>query len=396
LGSLPTSLERDRLELNLQNALGTATRALTGHASDESLRVYSRARALLNPGVAVKDQISVLYGLWSVNIVRCEHSSGRDVALQSLTLAARDTDPEALAFANRMMGLTLWAAGESAEAVPLLERVVALYAPGQSNVTDLRYSQDHAVWALTTLGLALWHLGYPDQALAASTRALSWARQIGHAMTTGFAFSFGAVLNGLLAVNPTRDDALSKEALNFCVEHDLKAYIPWARFYRGLALARNELPIEGLGLMREGMAAAEQIRMKMAWSIHLGHLGFAYASIGDFEAALSILGDAIGAVDATGERVFEAELYRLKAALLFRLKRVEEAEQILIEALAIANRQKARMWELRAATMLARIWRIQGNIDNARELLRPVYGWFTEGFDTADLKEAKALLDEMD
>jgi predicted ATPase len=147
--------------------------------------------------------------------------------------------------------------------------------------------------------------------------------------------------------------------------------------------------------MREGMAAAEQIRMKLAWSIHLGHLGFAHASIGEFEVALNILGEAIGAVDATGERVFEAELYRLKAALLFQLERAEEAEQALDQALITANRQKARMCELRAATMLARIRRTQGNIKDARDLLRPVYSWFTEGFDTTDLKEAKALLDDL-
>jgi predicted ATPase len=132
LGTLPGGQERDRTELSLQTAIGTATRALTGHASDESLGVYSRARRLLNPGVPIKDQMSVLYGLWSVNIVRCEQLASRDVAQQSMDLAAHSNDPETLAFAHRMLGFTLWVAGESAAAVPLLQRVVALLSQGKT------------------------------------------------------------------------------------------------------------------------------------------------------------------------------------------------------------------------------------------------------------------------
>ena len=279
--------------------------------------------------------------------------------------------------------------------MPHLEQVVALFAPGQGNVTDLRYSQDHAVWALVVQALAYWHLGYPDKSSAAAKLAFSWARQIGHAMTTGFAFSFGAILNGLLPADPQQDRTLSDDALTYCVEQDLRAYIPWARFYKGLALARNGQPHEGLKLMRTGMAAAEEIKMKTARAMHLGHLGSAHGSIGEASVGLEILTDALASVDESGERVFEAELYRLQAALLLQLERTEDAEQSLDRALVIARGQKARMWELRAATMLARMWRARGHPADALELLTPVYSSFDEGFVMSDLTAARTLLREL-
>jgi predicted ATPase len=375
-------------------ALGTATRATKGHAAPETLSVYSRARDLLDDSVAVKEQIAVLYGLWSVNVVRMEYALGRDVARQSLALAARHDDPEASAFANRMMGLTLWAMGEFAEAGPHLERTVALYAPGQANTTDLRYSQDHAVWSLAILALILWPLGYPDQAAAAATKALSWARDIGHTMTTGFALSFGSVLNGFMA-DLEREGAYSDEAMAYCVENNLKAYIPWTQFYQGLTLVRRGEHPQGLDLMRAGMAGAEKISSKMHWPAHLGHLAFAHARAGEPEVGLGLLNQAIRTAEETEERVFAAELHRLWGELLFESGQELEAENEFDRALAIARRQQARMWELRAAVSLARLWREQGRRAEARDLLAPVYGWFTEGFDTADLKDAKALLDEL-
>jgi predicted ATPase len=214
-------------------------------------------------------------------------------------------------------------------------------------------------------------------------------------MTTGYALSFGAILNGLFVADPERDHRLSEEALNYCIQHDLRAYLPWARFYRGLAMARNGQPKRGIGLMREGMAAAEQIRMKMARAIHLGHLGSVQALLGDLDAALDTLGQSLRAISDTGERAFEAELYRMKASLLLKSDKAEEAEEALGQAVAIARRQQARMWELRAATMLARIRAHQGQVDAARELLRPAYVWFKEGFGTPDLREAKVLLDAL-
>ena len=376
-------------------ALGTATRATKGHAAPETLRVYSRARDLLDDSVGAKQQIAVLYGLWTVNVVRMEYTAGQEVAEQSLAVAARHAEPEAMAFASRMMGLTLWAMGEFAAARPHLERAVELYAPGQGNATDLRYSQDHAVWALSMLALALWSLGYPDQADEAATRSLSWARDIRHAMTTGFAFSFSSILNGLRA-DPQREGSHSDEALAYCVEHDLKAYLPWAQFYQGVTMARRGAERQGIDLMRAGMTGAEKISMKMHWPAHLAYLASAHAGAGEPEVGLSLLDEAIEVAENTEERAFEAELHRLRGDLLIRCGRTSEAEPEFDRALTIARRQQARMWELRAALSLGRLDRDQGHTTKAHQLLAPIYGWFTEGFDTPDLKAAKTLLDELD
>ena len=168
-------------------ALGSTMRALKGHAADETLKVYNRARALLDETIPAKQQMAVLYGAWTVRSVRGDWVSGLEIARQSLALAQSDDDPEAAAFASRMNGIALWLTGSSEEAVPHLERAVRLYAPGSGNVTDLRYSQDHAVWALSVLAPVLWSLGHPDRAAEAAVRSLEWARAINHGMTTGSA-----------------------------------------------------------------------------------------------------------------------------------------------------------------------------------------------------------------
>jgi class 3 adenylate cyclase/predicted ATPase len=385
IASLPSGNERNHRELMLQMALGSATRAIKGHASTETLRVYSRARDLLDDSVPVKEQMAVLYGLWSVDLVRAENVHARDVAAQSLAVAERQKDPEASAFANRMMGFSCWAMGDFAVAGRHLERVVALYEPGAPNVTDLRYSQDHAVWSLSTLALALWPLGYPEQAASAAVKSLSWAHTIRHAMTTGFALWTGSTLNGFFNADVLQNGNHSENALAYCLDHDLKAYIPFSQFYHG----------QGIDLMTMGILGSEKISMNTLRPAHLGHLAFAHASAGDPELGLSLLEQAISTGEETEEHVFEAELHRLRGELLIQSRRADEATAAFDRALAIARGQRAKSWELRAETSLARLWGEKGRRAEARDLLVPVYGWFTEGFDTADLKEAKALIDEL-
>ena len=211
--ALPESTERNRRELPLQMALGSTMRALKGHAADETLKVYNRARALLDETIPAKQQMAVLYGAWSVTVVRGDCVAGLEIARQSLALAQSDDDPEAAAFASRMIGIALWLTGSFEEAVPHLERAVRLYAPGSGNVTDLRYSQDHAVWALSVLALVLWSLGHPDRAAEAAVRSLEWARAINHGMTTGFSLSFGSALWGFFREEPRPGGADADEAL---------------------------------------------------------------------------------------------------------------------------------------------------------------------------------------
>ena len=285
--------------------------------------------------------------------------------------------------------------GDFAVAAEHLERVVTLFEPGAPNVTDLRYSQDHAVFSLTMLALTLFPRGYPQQAAIASAKSLSWAHRIEHAMSVGFALSFGSVLNGFVGADVLEGGQHSARALAYCVEHDLKAYIPWSRFYHGLALARRGEIRQGIDLMNDGIAGADRISMNMLQPAHLGHLALIHASAGDQEAGIRLLDQAVRMAKETEERVFEAELYRLRGEILIQSQRTAEAETAFYSALAQARQRQAMMWELRATTSLARLWRDQGKVQQARELLAPVYGWFTEGFDTSDLKDAKALLEEL-
>jgi predicted ATPase len=384
-----------RLELRLQMALGSAARAIHGHAAPETLRVYTRARDLLDEAVPAKEQLAVLYGLFAVTIVRGEYAAARPVAEQALAVAALEPDPEATAFANRMMGVADWATGDFLAAAPRLRRVAELYAAESGNVTDLRYSQDHSVWSLSLLALALWPLGFVDQAIEAASKALARAQQINHAMTTAFALIFGSTLCEFIRADPLRGGHLFDEALDYCVNKDLRTYFPWSRFYGGLSLVNRGQLDQGLEMMRGAMAAAKKINAKMLWTPHLGSLALAHARAGQAEVALDLLSEALAAVEDMDERMFEAELHRIVGDALLSMQRKGEAEVEFTRALAIARQQQAKSWELRAAMSLARLWRDQGKVSEARELLAPVYGWFTEGFDTRDLKEAKALLEEL-
>ena len=392
---VPKGGGESRLELRLQMALGSAARAIHGHAAPETLRVYTRAHDLLDETVPAKEQMAVLYGLYAVTFTRGEYAAARPVAEQALAVAALESDPEATAFANRMMGIVDWATGDFLAAAPRLRRVAELYAAESGNVTDLRYSQDHSVFSLSMLALALWPLGFVDQAIEAASKALARAQQINHAMTTAFALIFGSTLCEFIRTDPLRGGHLFDEALDYCVNKDLRTYFPWSRFYGGLSLINRGQLDQGLEMMRGAMAAAKKINSKMLWTPHLGSLALALARAGQAEAALDLLSEALAAVEDMDERMFEAELHRIIGDVLLSVQRQGEAEVEFTRAIAIARQQQAKSWELRASMSLARLWRDQGKVQQARELLAPVYGWFTEGFDTRDLKEAKALLEEL-
>jgi tetratricopeptide (TPR) repeat protein len=294
-----------------------------------------------------------------------------------------------------MMGIVDWATGDFLAAAPRLRRVAELYAAGSGNVTDLRYSQDHSVFSLSMLALALWPLGFVDQAIEAASKAIARAHQINHAMTTAFALIFGSTLCEFIGADPLRGGHIFDEALDYCVSKDLRTYFPWSRFYGGLSLIKRGQLDQGLEMMRGAMAAAKKINSKMLWTPHLGSLALAHARAGQAEAALHLLSEALAAVEDMGERMFEAELHRIIGDVLLSVQRQGEAQVELTRAVAIARQQQAKSWELRAAMSMARLWRSQSKVRQARELLAPVYGWFTEGFDTRDLKEAKALLEEL-
>jgi class 3 adenylate cyclase/predicted ATPase len=390
---LPAGRERDRAELRLQLALGTAMWAAKGQSAPETLRVFSRARDLLDESATLREQMAVLYGLWRVHFGRSEHLAGRAIAGECLALAARRRDVEASALANRLMGETQWAMGEFAQARSHLEQTLEYFAPDRDIANGLQLSHDHAVSALGWLGLTLWPLGYPEQSVAASAQAVVRARDIGHGMTIALALYHRALLGAAFESDPERATAHSDNAVRYCLEHGISHYEHWARFCQGIASVRNSGPQHRIEVMRGAMEAAADINAMLFRPLHLGHLAAAHASFGEPEVSLGLVNEAILRVEETQERLFEAELHRLRGELLAGMGNVRDAETALEEALRVARGQKARMWELRAAVSLAQLRRDQGRRAEAHDLLAPVYSWFTEGFDTPDLKEARSLLD---
>jgi tetratricopeptide (TPR) repeat protein len=226
-------------------------------------------------------------------------------------------------------------------------------------------------------------------------QAVSRARAMGLAFTTALALGHVAFL-GVMGWDPQSAAAYAEEAIAHSVEHELAGPEHRARFYQGALLAQGGDPQHGIELMGAAIAVAESnVARKRLRPLHLGHVASAHARLGRPEVGLDLLAEAIQTAESTNERFFEAELFRLQGTALLTLGRRGEAEACMLRALTIARQQQARWWELRAATSLAKQWHAEGKPAEAYSLLEPVYRWFAEGFDTADLQAAKALLDAL-
>jgi len=393
--SLAPSPERVRKELDFYLALGPAMAATEGDAAPETLRVFSHARELLGDGGTLTEQMTVLWGAYLAHSRRAEHTAARDVAHQCLALAAHHEHPGISALANRFMGQTLHFMGAFVEARVHLERTLDLCAANQETIaTYRRFGTDDQVNALSFLAPTLLLLGYPEQSATAVGQALSRAQAMGLAYSTALALSNMAFL-GTIGCDPQRAAAHADEAIALSVEHGLASPGHRARFFRGALLAQSGDLQLGIELMRNAMAAAEGSAERNRRPLYLGHLASAHASLGQPEVGLDLLDEAVRTAEETSEKLFEAELHRLRGEILLTLGRRAEAEAGLRRALTIAQQQQARWWELRAATTLAKHWRDEGKCLEAYSLLQQVYGSFVEGFDTTPLKDAKALLGEL-
>jgi class 3 adenylate cyclase/tetratricopeptide (TPR) repeat protein len=393
--SLAPSPERVRKELDFYLALGPAMAATEGDAAPKTLGVFSHARELLGDGGTLTEQMTVLWGAYLAHSMRAEHTAARDVAHQCLALAAHHEHLGMSALANRFMGQTLHFMGAFVEARVHLERTLDLCAANQETIAAYRrFGTDDRVNALSFLAVTLLLLGYPEQSAAAVGQAVSRAHAMGLAYSSALALSHVAFL-GTIGCDPQRAAAYADEAIALSVEHGLASPAHRARFFRGALLAQSGDLQLGIELMRNAMAAAEGSAERNRRTLYLGHLASAYANLGQPEVGLDLLDEAVRTAEVTSEKLFEAELHRLRGEVLLTLGRRAEAEAGLRRALTIAQQKQARWWELRAATTLAKHWRDEGKCLEAYSLLQPVYGWFVEGFDTTPLKDAKALLGEL-
>ena len=337
----------------------------------------------------------ILWGLWYFYTLRAEFHTARELEAQCLTLAQHVHDPALLLQAHFMPGTTSLHLGELVAAHTSLERAIALYDPQQHRAQAWLYGEETGVIARAYIGRPLWLLGYPDQALQRSQQAVRLAREIASPFSQAFALAWAATVCQFRQEAPaTQEHAETLIALS--TEQRFPIWEAYGRVLRGWALAAQGQGEEGITQMRWGHDAWQATGAEVDRPYFLVLLAEAYGNVGQVNKGLEILTAASPVVDK-GERYWEAERYRVKGELLLAhaMAQPEEAETNLHQALAVARRQQAKSLELRAAMSLARLWQRQGKRAAVRALLAEVYGWFTEGFDTADLQEARALLEEL-
>jgi predicted ATPase len=329
-------------------------------------------------------------------MVQAEYQTAREFAQQCLSLAQRVHDPALLLAAHYALGGTEYQLGALTPGRAHLEQGLALYDRQQHHQLAFRYGLDLGVWCLAYVAWPLWQLGYPDQARTRSHEAIALAQELPHPLSLAAAFDYAAFTHCYRREgHATQERAEAGMAL--ASEKGFPQYVALGMIMRGWALAVQGQGEEGIAQLLQGMAAQHAAGIVVDQTRRLALLAEAHGKVGQTEAGLTALAEALAIAHRTGERFWEAEIHRLKGEfLLARATGHEtEAEASFRQALAGARRQQAKSWELRAATSLARLWQQQDQRAEAHALLAPVYGWFTEGFDTADLKEAKALLDTL-
>jgi class 3 adenylate cyclase/predicted ATPase len=397
LEDLPESSQRDEKELAFQVALLTPLFAARfGSAEGERAARMAMELSRTMGGADQRPLVRALFGLSLNYSARGKIRIGREVAEQMLAVAERLQEPEPLAYAHNLMGNTLFWLAKFGTARMHLEKGIALYQPEWSRSLVFRFGFNCASTSHFFLGRVLWHLGYPDQALASAEQAVAIAEAASHPVSRASALSWAAALHQLCG-EVTR----AREAAEIVLALTAEEVIPFFRAHgimlRGWSLVEERQGEDGIAQLREGLAAYRTIGGQIECSHWLALLAEAHRDIGQPEEGLPLIAEALDHVTQTGIVYYEAELHRLDGQLRLRFGAGEErrAEESFRRALEIARQQQAKSWELRAATSLARLWGEQGRRAEARDLLAPVYGWFTEGFDTADLKDAKALLGEL-
>jgi len=396
LQTMPETLERHQQELPLQIAFGTASLIIKGHAAPEVEASYTRARVLCQELGNTQDVLRVLLGLWRFYAVRANVPLAQQLGDELLGLAERRDEAPLYVLAHYVVGVTYFQRGELVPARSHLEEGVACDTPTQRNAPLFRTGQDPGVACRAFAAFPLWLLGYPDQALERAKDALALATELDDPFTTVFALDNAAITwqfrREAQAVYDHTDVAVT-----LSTEQEFPHWVAWGAILRGWALTTQGQCEEGLTEMRRGLTGWRDAGAEAFASHFLALLAEGYGYLDQVEEGLNALNEAIEVIERTGERWYEPEVHRLKGQLLLQQSddNAIEAESCFQQALDVARHQQAKSLELRAATSLARLWQSQDKRQDATDLLAPVYGWFTEGFDTADLQEAKALLDEL-
>jgi DNA-binding NtrC family response regulator/predicted ATPase len=392
LMSLPDSPERTKQELALLLALGAALTVTKGWATSEAEDVYNRARELCRLDDDSAQVFPLLLALHRFHALRGELQLAHEVGEQLLRLARRVDDRTLLLPAHVAHGYNCFFRGDLIVAREYLQEGMAFYEPEQHSFWLSRWGEDPGIVGLGFGALTLWSLGFPDKALAWSGDELALARGTTHAFSLAFSLWVAARLHQVRReVQPVLEQIEALLALS--AERGFLAWIGHGMILRGWARCMRGQ--DYLAEMQQGLAAERNAGAELHRTHYLALLAEAYGALGRHDEGLVTVDDALTVLDKTAEGYSEAELHRLRGVLLLQhpLPDEPQAEACFHRALAIARRRHAKSLELRAAMSLSRLWQKQGKRETAKPLLTEVYGWFTEGFDTADLKEAKALLE---
>ena len=403
LDSVPEGPARIQHELTLQLALGAPLTMLKGHAAPEVEQVYARAYTLSQQMEAGPQRCSVLRGLWFHSFDQARYQTALELGRQCLALAQGLHDPMFHHEAYCMLWGPLFMVGDLVAARAHIEQAIALIDREQYSTPAAERTLDPRVLSLGYASWTLWMLGYPDQARARSRQAAVLADELSHAYTRVFALHLAGILHQFLR-EVESVQANADIVVPLSREGGFVRCLAGGLMRRGWALAERGAPTEGIAQIQEAFATWRQMGVALGQPLLLARLAEAYGRARRADDGLRVITQALEVAHRTSERYYEAELLRLKGELLLQSQtgrpagegdhpRVRDAEECFAQALALARQRQARSLELRAATSLGRLWQRQGKGADAGRLLAEVYGWFTEGFDTPDLREAKSLLE---
>jgi class 3 adenylate cyclase/predicted ATPase len=404
IAGLPATPALRRDQIKLQVALINTLFHVKGYAAPETKAAAEQARLLIEQakslGEAPEDPLllfSVLYGFWVANLVAFKGDVCGDLATQFLALAEKQGATAPLMVGHQILGISVMSTGALTEARSHYDQALSLYDPIEHRPLATRFGQDSAVVVLSRRSAAVWLLGYPETAFADSDHALSDAREIGHAATLMYALSHGSFAR-YQSGNYASASAVLQEVIALAEEKGTLFWKAFGLMNQGCVCALTGQASDAIRMITSGLTARQSTGATMWLPFFLSHLARAHAELGTFEHARCFTEEAMTAIEATNERWCEAEVHRTAGEIMLLVPKLDplRAEVYFNHALAVARTQKAKSWELKAAMSMAKLWRDQGKRKEAHEVLAPVYNWFTDGFDTLDLKSARALLDGLE
>jgi len=398
LEGLSAGRERTHRQLQLQILRATTLLATKGMSADETGETFASAWELCkNLGEEVEETFPALWGIFTFRNVRAEYHLSHEVAKNALQRAERLQEPALLVLAHRMIGPPLVQSGQLVAARDHLEEMRRLYDWERDRDSALIYGVDFKAGGQAFLAKVVFLLGGPDRALTLAEDSLSHAKNLEHLYSENFALTWVTLIR-FLRREPVSSLDQGRLATTLAEKKGFGQFSAQAKAHRGRALIDLGQAEHGVALINEALSEGKAMGIGFDVSFNLASLAVGAAATGEFDEAKAHLTEALTEVAKSNERWYEAEIHRLLGEFALgangRTSAVR-AEECFLQSLYIARRQLAKSWELRAATSLARLWRSQDKTQEAHHILAPVYDWFTEGFDTADLKDAKALLVEL-